>query len=361
MPLTDLLEQVRIHGRVKIDRTLPLEKNLPIIIREDGGDIPYLNSGGRSIIFNYNGSSYRLKGVDPYGILTKRVATSSQNKLIDIELHHQLYSGIASTMPELITHRNKPFGTISKEDAMREKLAFEILSEKYRRLGIAPPAEYVATRELSSGNVQNLYKLPSLSSDFRLEEFDQLMRERLNRCDAKELESKANKIFKLYARILLWEGWNFGLLARNKLKPTSNSWMPQNFVISECGNGYGVFRVDHTSTELKGENDCNKLLEEMLSEAGLTRIGDVRFGSYAHIPMSIPIAINYEFTTNTKPNDKEPLFDQGYLFMGEVKSWERGYGYFLEVLGKAFVGGYLVVGDNRPEPIQETMFREALA
>ena len=357
MALIDLLEKVRVRGRVKIKRDLPIEESLPIAITRDSGNIQYLNSGGRNIIFQFNDRSYKMKGVDPYGLLTKKVSKSKKNKLIDVAVFDNLEKlRKRSNLPPI--QRDKPFGVLLKEDAVREKEAFEILNEKYNQFGINPPCRYYGTYEFRNGYVQNLYELPSLDSDFRLEEFDQLLRDRLNRCDANELEKKVRQISKLYARFLRLVGWNIGLCAKCGLEPSSNSWMPQNFVISKFKDGYGVFRVDHTSTKVNEKYDAKALSDKILAEASLGNLEDPTFGSYVHIPTSILIALNFKLSTGAEPSKKEPLFEQGYNYLGDLYSWKGGYDSFMKVFGMAFVSGFSHYGE--PEPIQESMLREAL-
>lgn len=182
------------------------------------------------------------------------------------------------------------------------------------------------------------------------------MREELNKWNTKKLEDKAKEIFKLYARVLNWEGWNIGLLAKNKLEPTPNSWVPQNFVISKYKDGYGIFRVDHTSTRKNENYEPEKLIEKILKDSGLQNLEAPTFGSYTHIPTSILIALNFEFTTGKKPKENKPLFEQAYLYQGSVKSWEKGYGCYLKIYGLAFVSGIKMI--EPPEPIQEKMIKE---
>ncbi len=357
MPLMNLLKKVRVDGRFKIDRSLSLENSLPIVIGEDesGSDVPYMNSGGRSIIFEYGGSAYRLKGVDPNGILTQKVATSGKNKILDVELFY--FARKRGKVPHRLTVSGKPFGILSEEDAMREISVLEVLNEAYSRMGVPPPYEHARTHRFEDGNVQNLYEIPSLDSDLRLEEFDHLMKDRLNRCSLKKLENKSNNIFKLYSRFLVWEGWNLGLLARNKLEPSPNSWVPQNFVISKYENGYGIFRVDHTSTRRNEECGYEELIDKILNQSGLQTTTSDTFGSYTHIPTSVLIALNFRLATGKKPKRKKPLFEQAYIYRGPVRSWERGYGYYLTIYGVAFVSG----SKSRlaPEPIPEKMIRKA--
>lgn len=152
MSLKELLKRVRIEGKTKINKNLPLEKNLPIVITEDcNGNLTYLNSGGRSIIFEYGDSTYRLKGVDPNGILTKKVALSQKNKISDVRGTYFIHKEIEKTWPPKKILIGKPFGVLTEEDATREKIVVETLNENYKKLGFEPPYEYVGTYKLNDG------------------------------------------------------------------------------------------------------------------------------------------------------------------------------------------------------------------
>lgn len=57
---------------------------LPLFGSEDG-DTVFLNSGGRGAILEAGGRLYKIKGVDPKGVITKRVAGSSKNRIPAVE------------------------------------------------------------------------------------------------------------------------------------------------------------------------------------------------------------------------------------------------------------------------------------
>jgi len=359
MPLIDLLKKVRIEGGLKTRKNIPFDQNFPIIIGDEKGydGVTYFNSGGRSIIFEYMGRCHRVKGVDPYGILTRKVAKSKQNKITDVNVGYVCLSQPSTDhnrSRRLIFVNGKPFGVILKNEAENEKVAFEILDTEYKQNQISTPCKYVDTYKVYENEMQNLYEIPSLDSDLRLEEFNQLLRERLNKCDAKELEQKTRQIFKLYHRILTWVGWDIRMLIGNKLKPSPRSWVPQNHIISKVDGGYGIFRVDHTSTVLKEDLEAKSVMDNVFD--GLEGPG---FGTFTKVPTGMLIGVNYKLATGKKPKRKKPLFEQGFNYKGKVSDWKKGYGYFLKILGFSLMAGVKL--HELPNPIPEYMFREALA
>lgn len=103
--------------------------------------VEYYNSGGRALIFEKGGETYRVKGVDPFGKLTERVSSSANNRIENVS--GALF--IASTEHNIAAARegkgmifldDKPFGVLYKEQAEREEQAFQELGRIYRHLGI---------------------------------------------------------------------------------------------------------------------------------------------------------------------------------------------------------------------------------
>lgn len=102
---------------------------------------------------------------------------------------------------------------------------------------------------LDKKTYQTAFRLPSPESDLRVREWDALLTERLDECSPEEIEAKRQTIGRLYGRFVYWAGVNTAMLAATALVPTMASFVPQNWVIDRHHDGYGLFRVDHTSTK----------------------------------------------------------------------------------------------------------------
>ena len=268
-----LLEKVRIEGRVEIAESSLLRDMLPIIYNGEADPsnpraVKYWNSGGRALIFEKGNTVYRVKGVDPSAKLTERVATSPKNRINNVvsALLVAQADWNANQKEGLMHLDGKPFGVCYIEQAECEKRTFETLDKSYELLGIENPCKFLGHFDTGvevkgKKTYQTVFRLPSIESDIRVHEWDSLLTNRLDKCSASEIAAKNQAINRLYGRFVYWAGVNVGLLASNGLLPTTASFVPQNWVIGKYKEGYGIFRVDHTSTQ---KVDPAKALEELL-------------------------------------------------------------------------------------------------
>ena len=143
--LRKLFEKVRVNGKIDLRDELSIRDVLPIVYTKESGSndsTTYYNSGGRSLLFQKGGITYRVKGVDPFGYLTERVALSRQNKIGNVRnayelLKDQLSQGIERK--DLRFNHEKPFGTFYYEQAKCEIEALKRLELAYEQLGIENP------------------------------------------------------------------------------------------------------------------------------------------------------------------------------------------------------------------------------
>lgn len=240
----NLFEQVRIKGNVRLSGN-EIPDSLPIIYTgEDENGTAYYNSGGRSLIFE-NGS-YKVSGVDPYGHLTHIVAASKENRINDVRIADREFQKDNKSFSE------KPFGVYTRKNIEQAQEAFRRLNKSYEKNNIVPPCElvkYCNINEIGGDIYQMLYKLPSIESDLRVSEILELIEDHLSNASQKTLQDKTVAVNRLCGRIVAWIGYSMQTLYDNNLVPTEASWAMQNMVFHHIGNGYGAFRVDHTSTQ----------------------------------------------------------------------------------------------------------------
>ncbi|MEK6909861.1 MAG: hypothetical protein AABW61_02160, partial [Candidatus Aenigmatarchaeota archaeon] len=241
MSFADLLEKVRIDGRLnQIDQERSLTDCLPIVFTDVNESGTYFqNSGGRGILFTHKGTPYKLGGVDPHGHLTNLVANSPRNKIADVKVAHDHRK---QTGPNVHTFAEKPFGVYTKEGAENARRTFNMVNGEYALSRIPSPCEFSEVIPMGEHNgveaYQILFRLNSLESDLRVDEFSQLVRERLNQCSVEELEARQRDVIKLYGRFCIWAGLNARILHDLNRQPTTSSFAEQNFVISRVGDGY---------------------------------------------------------------------------------------------------------------------------
>jgi hypothetical protein len=270
--LRQLLDKVRVQGHVKVDgfmRSSPPVIYTGEVSPSEPNARPYYNSGGRSLIFETPGMIYRIKGVDPTGKLTERVANSPQNRIDDVVHANEIRKAnekFGRTSP-LMFNDQKPFGPFLFEQADKEMQSFQRLSQVYNQLGLPNPCAplfYKKTGIEIGGEptYQTFFRLPQLGSDLRVLEFMELLTARLDQCTTQQIREKSKNISRLFGRFIYWAGVNTGILAASELLPTKNSFVPQNWVISPVEKGYGLFRVDHTSTEITDHKKVLKTLME---------------------------------------------------------------------------------------------------
>jgi len=304
MPLMrELLEKARISGTMEIEEGL-MRDCLPIIYKGDStAGIKYYNSGGRSLIVERNGSTYKISGVDPYGKLTKRVALSGKNCLSDVADAYKAFSDSGSKK----TFRNKPFGVFTYKNIENAQRAFDYLNSTYRFFEVDPPCEIICHSKLDmiqagEDAYQMLFKLPNAESDLRVWEFTQILRERLKNASRDELKEKEQYIKRIFGRFAAWAGTSAGIMMHAGILPTKGSWAPQNFVISEVEDGYGIFRVDHTSTEYVGKEKAHDEIMGYINGAEAKRNMGYFFGyQFVLFPEAVSIAAHYPELTNNLP------------------------------------------------------------
>lgn len=359
----NLIDKVRIEGCIQLDESPFLRDILPIVYKGEANPsapraVRYQNSGGRAIIFERGDLVYRIKGVDPFGELTKRVAASEKNKTSDVNEAHALAQSQFrdnQRKPLLFTN-GKPFGTLFREQAESERDAFEILAKIYSNLGIPNPCEFICYQDTGievdgKRTYQTAFKLPSIGADLRVNEWDSLLTERLDQCTPNEINAKRTAINRLYGRFVYWAGVNVAALSCAGLSPTALSFVPQNWVISKYEEGYGIFRVDHTSTrKVDPKTAMEKLMEK---EHDLPHI----VNNFSVFPGRVQVAANPKaFLHAGRANAK---FSEILLMQREIKADEsKIIGTHKEVFS---LGLTSILERNKPMPISEELFREALS
>jgi len=358
--LRKLFEEVRTKGQIDLGKEVLLRDVLPIVYtgESDSEDsTTYYNSGGRSVLFQRGGDTYRVKGVDPFGYLTERVALSRQNRIENVRDAHgimkqQLARGVERR--DLGFNSEKPFGTFFLEQAECEVRALERLKAAYEQLGIENPCEPLFYKETGiqkngRSTYQTAFRLPSLEADVRAHEFMFLLTERLDSCSPDEIAAKSKNISRLFGRFIYWAGVNVGIFAALGVLPISSSFYPQNWVIGRYKNGYGTFRVDHTSTKL---TDSDSVVRELVQEReGLPFLLN-EFSVYAS---RIQMAANpQQFLL---PGQRNLKFSQ-ILDLREGAAIDESL--ILEAHRKVFGMGLVSLAQGSLDPIPEEMFMEAL-
>ena len=352
--LKEMLEQVRISGRTSVGEGIFLRDMLPIIYSGECVDdeyLEYMNSGGRSILFKRGGRTYRVKGVDPYGELTKHVTESKKNRIHDTETAEKLRR-LQEGGDELM-HDGRPFGVLTHKNAEQAKKAHKKLNQWYERLGIRSPCKFVCNSPTDveiGGDMtyQTLFELPSYGSDLRVREFTMLMAEKLDQLTPEEIENKSKNINRLYGRFIYWAGINTALMIKEGLLPIESSFCEQNWVVSPVRDGYGIFRVDHTSTKRTDQKTASK---SMLSirETGVPVVLD----ELSVVPERVQVASHPEkFYRDDRPRKfTEILLDDSY--QGDPTQ-------IIEAHKKVFVTGMQSAMEGKTMPIPEEMFLKAL-
>ena len=237
--------------------------------------------------------------------------------------------------------------------------AFSALGEIYNSLGIENPCKalfYVDTGIEVHGQktYQTAFQLPRVEADFRAREFNSLLTERLDQCTPDEIAAKSKNIRRLYGRFIYWAGVNAGILATQGLLPTDSSFCCQNWVISRHKDGYGLFRVDHTSTiKTSQEEAMDGLLKD---EHGVPHI----VNNFSVFPARVEIAADPQRFPRKGNRDlkfSEILHSNGWLVDVGVDE-SAMLAAHRNVFNMGLSGS--LKGDNAM-PIPEEMFLEALA
>ncbi|MFH1631002.1 MAG: hypothetical protein ABIA21_02150 [Candidatus Aenigmatarchaeota archaeon] len=307
------------------------------------------NSGGRSVILPYNSGAIKINGVDPAGILTREVAASQKNKIEDVVRWSE--NAKDGTLPN-----DRPLGVYTLTAAKRAEMAYEKLNSAYRDVGLRPPCSYIKAVPMDKrfGDeelCQIRYELPVVEDDLRVLEFSMLLKERLDEMTPHEIEELEKPIMKLYHRICLWHGLGIRIMIDQGILPLAESFEPQNYVISEQGGGYGIFRVDHTSTEIVNMHR-DDLLDELLKRVQKHQTNGF-LAPFARIPTAVTIAAHY---SDQVPPDTSPLFERCYHFMSSVCDSLGLYAHYLNALNTSFSIGLSGAG----ELIEKKWFRQLL-
>ncbi|GEM_PF-2485147 len=303
-----LFEQVRVTGKVIMSEERFMRDRLPVVYTcEDPGGCPYYSSGGRSVIVQKDEFFFKINGVDPYGHLTRRVAQSAQNRLEDVRVAHKEFEEQGPV--ERKTFREKPFGVYTRENVEKAGEAFSRLNRVYLSHGLTSPCEFVASKQLdiNGGNFyQMLFELPSIESDLRVNEFMNILEQKLSQANREELQEKFATVKRIFGRFIAWTGYAMGIMVSNGLVPVKSSWAPQNYVLHKVGSGYGAFRVDHSSTA----HDDAVSIEEFSGwvEKGV-RWQDSYFPTiqFSFVPEAAEIAARYPEVAKKLPYDGSPF------------------------------------------------------
>ena len=360
--MKDLIDKVRTTGYVEFGQNPSLRDNLPFLYSGESDPssstaLPYYNSGGRSIVFERAGICYRLKGVDPTGKLTKRVADSKTNRLADVnvayeKLRRQTRPGLDQR--DLMFAEGKPFGLFFFNQAESEKNAFARLASVYEQLEIENPCEFLSypptgAEVCGEKTYQTAFRLPRIEADLRAHEFIMLLADRLDHCSADQIAKKTRNINRLFGRLISWIGANTIILTEAGLLPTTTSFHPQNWVISKYEQGYGIFRVDHTSTNIVSKEEAFKSLTTR--QCGTIDAAH----NFSIFPSRVQIAAD---PIKFFPKGSRDLRFSELLCFSRLSVDERA---LLAAHKTAFVlGMQSLASTGRIDPIPEEMFREAL-
>ncbi len=246
--------------------------------------IKRLNSGGRGLLIQDGGRTYRLKGVDPFSSMTDWLALQSKKQvLIDVYLAYvfreknQLSVDETKGRIRLPTYRTGPVGMITHDGAANEERALEALAAYFKKQGFRSPLQYIGKitnkQFLWNGEyaVTGIFELPNPESDLRKVELESLFYRHVRHATKEQLQELVEPMRQFYEKVLGWYAFTFRSLADNNLLVTPNSILGQNFVMGTMGDGImGVTRVDHTSTKKipsGGEKKLAKTYQEYWSQA----------------------------------------------------------------------------------------------
>ena len=364
MKYRDILDRVRVDVPVKhydvehlVDGDIPkaLAERLPLFGSEDGEE-RYTSSGGRSIIVNENGKVYRIKGADPKGVITRTVASSTQNIIGDVrqsvsacpkpeEIERILVSGMNREFPPY--KEDRPFNFLTKEATERSRQAFEKLGEGYEQAGFSHPCAfqgYVSYRKIrwNGQPVRSIiFQLPDAESDLREDEFSRRLQKHLQHASVEQLQQVRDKFVDFYTALLRWHAFDCRVLAENQLLPTEDSMIGQNYVMGHVSkSGIGIARVDHTSTQRTN-------LEESELEKKLQKFVGILVMSASYVPLALEMA---ERNTGYDRDRYSGYYDAALKFhFINYKDWPKNLE-FMEKLRLEFRDAY---SSGSPQPIDE--------
>jgi hypothetical protein len=348
--MLDIFRDVREELKLEVSKNGELVK--PMIYQEsENGSLCY-NSGGRGIIFPYKDGAKRIKGVvDSEGRLTEKVGFSPKNKIDDIRkfAEKKPYYGV----------NGKPFAVLTRKAAENEKTTLDRLRWFYWKSGLKLPYyvdDIVETGQLFNNEMtcQLYLDLPRIEDDLRVEEFNALLKAKFNQLSEKEIKERERDILKLYHRFMHWHGFTTKCLTECKLLPTYESFVPQNYVISKVRGGYGLFRVDHTSTVIADDMDKKQVFQELTKRISHEQ-SDGPISTFGCLPTAVVLAANQPYEV---PDDGRPLFERCYYhFTDNFKPSNR----YLQALYFFNIQFQVGIAMSEPEPIEERFFRMVLA
>jgi hypothetical protein len=337
----------KVFEEVRTEFDIP-EPRRPLVYRGERGKHRAWNSGGRSLVFEQDGKAYRVKGVDPYGALTGEVAASGKNRIEDTLKAIAYVNGTYRT--------DEPFGTLLPKKANNERVAMQLLAKDYAKRKVEYPCLFERTVNVKKGEVQNWFRLRRMEDDLRLEELDQVMIQRMKSLSREQLEDCHKDVLKLYGRLNIWAGLAMRTMVDCKLRPSAISFLPQNYVIARAGDGYGMFRVDHTSTlhvPDMTEGEIFDGLQAEVGQGGLEQCVVLRFPTAVLIAMDPGQAD--QRLLDREIRSRGSLLEGAYYYMGPIKSSDDvQYMHYLNTLVNAFAGGF----GGATEPIEESRFRK---
>ena len=256
-----------------------LKNDLPIFGTEES-DVKVYNSGGRSVIVEREGQTFRLKGVDPFGAITRKVAASPKLLVVDtkesvkrIPKLPDISSGRYIQFP---SYSDGPFGFVSYTKAENAQRAFDAVCKAYEKNGFWKPCEYVGKVIYQKITWRGeyvttlIFRIPSQESDLREEELERLLIRHLKHASVKQLEELKDPLTELYHKLISWLAFDYRVLFDAHLIPDPRSMLPQNHIITHIQDGkIGISRVDHTSTQHITNLDEEKARKYFKKWAGL--------------------------------------------------------------------------------------------
>ncbi|MBI4149101.1 hypothetical protein HY491_01510 [Candidatus Woesearchaeota archaeon] len=346
---------------VVVEGNLPkdIQENLPLFGNRYPSDRYALSSGGRGILLSDGAVHLRLKGCDIDGTITRMVANGGKNVIADIALAAQhaaeldfgmqrMHSGKVFHLPSY--KGNKPFSFLTSDAARNEAYASGALGDAFEKNGFYRPYVHIATVTYPSIQWQNqpcttlAFSLPSLESDFRLEEFYRLAYWHLKFATREVLEYLQEDFGALLSKLTTWHGFVTRAMEEAALVPSADSHQHQNYVISHVHETeIGASRVDHTSTRVdKGAAmqyaDAMKRQVSFFGDLHLVVLHAIALAKQHH-------AFNEDRYTN--------YFDRAYKWYDPINLAEvPGSVFYWELLDRMFAQGY----QKDPIPIPQEEF-----
>lgn len=363
MGYRNILDCVRIEVPVKryeiehlVDGDIPewLAQRLPLFGSEDGEET-YTNSCGRGILIEGNEGVYRIKCVDPKGVITRLVADSDKNIISDIRQSVSVCPNPKHIEKMLTVRKNhhlpaykedRPFNFLEKEAVERSRHVFGIMGEEYERYGFSYPCAYrgyIAYKNLRWNDWPTrsiIFQLPDAESDLREDELSVTMRRYLQHASVEQLRGIGDRFIDFYRKLLKWHAFDCRILVEHQLLPTPESMIGQNHLIAHVSDGkVGLVRIDHTSTK-KVDLDEKELFKRMTFRGGISMF-------ISNIPLALEMADRgVRYDTDRYSN----YYDAAFKFHNvDYNDWPKTLD-FLRGTTTEFEDAY----KSEPEPIDES-------